>query len=43
MFGDGVLDEVTSNIFMIEGYPKAISILIVICIAIIPITKIPLK
>ncbi|MCJ1472900.1 hypothetical protein MMC13_001549 [Lambiella insularis] len=43
MFGDDVLDEVTSNIFMTEGYPKTISILIVMCIAIIPITKIPLN
>ncbi|MCJ1401416.1 hypothetical protein MMC11_004629 [Xylographa trunciseda] len=43
MFGNGILDEVTSNIFVTDGYPNAISVLIVICIAIIPITKIPLN
>ncbi|MCJ1434888.1 hypothetical protein MMC27_004258 [Xylographa pallens] len=43
MFGNGILDEVTSNIFVTDGYPNTISILIVICVAIIPITKIPLK
>jgi solute carrier family 32 (vesicular inhibitory amino acid transporter) len=43
MFGDTVLDEVTSNIFLTKGYPKALSIFIAVCIAIIPLTKIPLK
>ena len=43
MFGDGIMDEVTSNIFMTEGYPRVISILMVICIAILPLTKLPLK
>lgn len=43
MFGDGVLDEITSNILTTPGYPKWISIFIVICIAIIPLTKVPLK
>jgi vesicular inhibitory amino acid transporter len=43
MFGDAVLDEVTSNIFSTDGYPRALSILIAICIAIIPLTKIPLN
>lgn len=43
MFGQGVHDEITSNIFLVEGYPRAISVCIVIFIAIIPLTKIPLK
>ena len=43
MFGDGIRDEVTSNILMIEAYPKTTAALIAICIAIIPVTKIPLK
>lgn len=43
MFGDKVRDEVTSNIFRTKGYPKALSVCIVIFIAIIPLTKIPLK
>jgi vesicular inhibitory amino acid transporter len=43
MFGDNVHDEITSNILLTPGYPPSISILIVVCIAIIPITKLPLN
>ncbi|KAF1839001.1 hypothetical protein BDW02DRAFT_564333 [Decorospora gaudefroyi] len=43
MFGDNVRDEVTSNIFLTHGFPKGISVFIAICIAIIPLTKIPLN
>ena len=43
MFGDSVRDEVTSNILLTQGYPKAISYIIVVSIAIIPLTKLPLK
>lgn len=43
MFGDYIHDEVTSNILLTEGYPRSLSIIIVVLIAIIPITKIPLK
>ena len=43
MFGQKVHDEVTSNILLTKGYPHAISVIIVIFIAIIPLTKIPLK
>lgn len=43
MFGDGVRDEITSNILLTDGYPPALSLLIVIGIAIIPLTKVPLK
>lgn len=43
MFGEEVREEVTSNIFLTDGYPKIITILIVVFIAIIPITKLPLK
>jgi vesicular inhibitory amino acid transporter len=43
MFGDGVKEEVTSNIFLTPGFPKGISVFIAICIAIIPLTKIPLN
>ena len=43
MFGDKVLDEVTSNIVLTKDYPHAISVCIVIFIAIIPLTKVPLK
>ncbi|KAI1867072.1 hypothetical protein JX265_007648 [Neoarthrinium moseri] len=43
MFGDGVRDSVTSNILRITGYPAILNILLVIFIAIIPLTKIPLN
>lgn len=43
MFGEGVLDEITSDIFLTKGYPQALSVFIVVCIAIIPLTKVPLK
>lgn len=43
MFGDSVRDEITSNVLLTKGYPKAISVFIVICIAIIPVTKVPLN
>lgn len=43
MFGDKVRDEVTSNILRSTAYPHVLSIIIVILIAIIPITKIPLS
>jgi vesicular inhibitory amino acid transporter len=43
MFGDLTRDEITSNILLTPGYPKAISIFIVVAIAIIPLTKVPLN
>jgi solute carrier family 32 (vesicular inhibitory amino acid transporter) len=43
MFGDNVYDEITSNILLTPGYPQSISYLLVTCIAIIPITKLPLN
>ncbi|KAI0145844.1 transmembrane amino acid transporter protein-domain-containing protein [Hypoxylon sp. NC0597] len=43
MFGDGVRDEITSNILQTTGYPEVFNILLVVFIAIIPLTKIPLN
>ncbi len=43
MFGDGVRDEITSNIINTHGYPRSLSILLSIFIAIIPLTKVPLN
>lgn len=43
MFGDNVRDEVTNNIFLQEGYPAGLSVFIAVCIAIIPLTKVPLN
>ncbi|KAH3372023.1 hypothetical protein KXW99_009006 [Aspergillus fumigatus] len=43
MFGDGVLDEITANVLLTTEYPQALSICVIVLIAIIPITKVPLK
>lgn len=44
MFGATVKDEITSNIFsMPDGYPQWLSLVICVCVSIIPITKIPLN
>jgi vesicular inhibitory amino acid transporter len=43
MFGNEVRDEITSNIFLTGGYPDGLSIFIAICVAIIPLTKVPLN
>lgn len=43
MFGDGVMDEITSNVLAQPGYPKALSAAMVGFVAMIPVTKTPLK
>lgn len=43
MFGNGVRDEITANILLTSGYPRVLSIFMTVFIAIIPITKVPLK
>lgn len=43
MFGEEVRDEITANILLTNEYPRGISICIIIFIAIIPITKVPLN
>ena len=43
MYGDGVKDEITRNILLTEGAPEWLSFIIVICVAIIPLTKVPLN
>ena len=43
MFGESTKSEITANIFTTEGYPKWISIFILVAISIIPITKLPLN
>lgn len=43
MFGDTVRDEVTSNILLSDEYPPLLSLVIVAFIAIIPLTKVPLR
>jgi len=43
MFGERVRDEITANILGSKHYPRVISIIILLLIGIIPITKIPLS
>ena len=43
MFGEDVRDEITSNILREASYPRALTLLMCMCIAIIPLTKIPLN
>ncbi|KAL9055943.1 MAG: hypothetical protein Q9162_003239 [Coniocarpon cinnabarinum] len=43
MFGEEVLDEVTSNIFRTREYPRWLSYVIAIAVCIIPLTKVPLN
>ncbi|KAL2201340.1 amino acid transporter [Corynascus similis CBS 632.67] len=43
MFGDAVRDEITSNILLEASYPRALTVLMCLCISIIPLTKIPLN
>lgn len=43
MFGDIVRDEVTANILGVDVYPKPLSVCIIVFIAVIPLTKVPLK
>ena len=43
MYGEGVLDSITSNIIAEESVPPFFTILISIMIAIIPLTKLPLN
>jgi vesicular inhibitory amino acid transporter len=43
MFGDAVKDEISSNILADDGYPQWLSVIIVVCVAMIPLAKIPLN
>jgi vesicular inhibitory amino acid transporter len=43
MFGDTVRDEITANILGASGYPRVLSILLCVFIAVIPLTKLPLS
>ena len=42
LYGEGVLDELTTSMIRTAGYPRSIKILVLILIAIVPITKFPL-
>ncbi|OWP00461.1 hypothetical protein B2J93_772 [Marssonina coronariae] len=43
MFGDGIMTEITANLLNTPGYPRVLSIIMSIFIAIIPLTKVPLN
>lgn len=43
LYGKDLLDEVTTNMMKTIGYPKATKILVLILVAVIPITKFPLQ
>ncbi|KAI5457892.1 transmembrane amino acid transporter protein-domain-containing protein [Mariannaea sp. PMI_226] len=43
MFGDEILETITSNILKSSGYPEGLTIVMCIFVAIIPLTKIPLN
>ncbi|KAL3489455.1 transmembrane amino acid transporter protein-domain-containing protein [Aspergillus germanicus] len=43
MFGNMIRDEVTANVLRIKEYPQFLSLCIILFIAIIPITKVPLN
>jgi len=43
MFGDSVMTEITANLIRTSGYPRSLSIVMSIFIAIIPLTKVPLN
>lgn len=43
MFGDDVRDEITSNILGTSSYPRALTFLMCLFVAVIPLTKIPLN
>jgi vesicular inhibitory amino acid transporter len=43
MFGDGVSTELTSNLIQMSAYPRSLSLLLSVFIAVIPLTKVPLN
>ena len=43
LYGDDVLDEITTSMIRTDGYSKPVKILILIMVATIPITKFPLQ
>ena len=43
LYGNGVLDELSTNMIKTKGYPEAVKVLVLILVAVIPITKFPLQ
>ena len=42
LYGDSLLDEVTTNMLKTAGYPRALKVVILVLVAIVPLTKFPL-
>ena len=43
LYGDGILDEVTTNMIKTGGYARAVKVLVLVLVAVVPITKFPLQ
>ena len=43
LYGELLKDEVTANMIGTEGYSQAIKILVLVLVAIVPITKYPVQ
>ena len=43
MYGSDLLDEVTTNMIKTKGYSKAVKVVILILVAVVPLTKFPLQ
>lgn len=43
MFGDGIRNAITSNILRTDGFPPGLTVFMCVCVAVIPLTKIPLS
>ena len=43
MYGSETMDEIVANILVTEGHPRALLIAVVVLVAVMPVTKIPLR
>lgn len=43
MYGSDLLDEVSTNMIKTEGYSRAVKVLVLVLVAVVPITKFPLQ
>ena len=43
LYGEGLLDEVTTNMIKTEGYSRGVKIAVLVMVAVVPITKFPLQ
>ena len=43
MFGNTTKDEITTNVLLVEGYPKWLDVTVLVLVAIVPMAKYPSK